>query len=101
MGGRITRGVTRSLPITIHVNDAPVAAYAGETLLTALLASDTLVLSRDLSGRPRSPFCNMGTCFDCVVSIAEPGAAGADACRRARACLTPVVAGMQIFVPVK
>jgi D-hydroxyproline dehydrogenase subunit gamma len=93
MSLRITKNVTRPDAVTIQVNGRAVAAYEGESLATALLAADVLTMSRDSAGRLRTPFCNMGVCFDCLVEIEEEGRV-----LRARACLTPVRAGLRVTV---
>jgi hypothetical protein len=80
------------------VNGAEVTAYDGESLATALIASGTLIMSRDGSGRPRSPFCNMGICFDCLVTVEEATAAGSATVRRVRACLAEVRSGLLVTV---
>ena len=92
MSKRITLGVTRPAPVSIFVNGKPVEAYEGESVLTTLLAADVLTMSRDSFGRLRTPFCNMGVCFDCMVEVE-----GAPS--RVRACSTPVRAGMRVVVP--
>jgi sarcosine oxidase subunit alpha len=102
MSLRVTTNVARPPAVTIHVNGKEVSAYEGETVATALIAAGVLTMSRDDSehtaeGRARSPFCNMGVCFDCLVEIAD-GASG-NATLRLRACLTPVRAGLSITVP--
>jgi hypothetical protein len=52
-------------------------------------------MSRDSFGRLRTPFCNMGVCFDCLVEVQDvPNGSS-----RVRACLTPVRAGMRVVVP--
>lgn len=92
MSKRITLGVTRPSPVNIFVNGKAVEAYEGESVLTALMAADVITMSRDSFGRLRTPFCNMGVCFDCMVEVE-----GAPS--RVRACLTPVRAGMRVVVP--
>jgi predicted molibdopterin-dependent oxidoreductase YjgC len=94
MSLRITKNVTRPPAVTIQVNGTDVTAHEGESLATALIAADVLTMSRDSSGRLRSPWCNMGVCFDCLVEI-EDGSSQL----RVRACLTPVRAGLRITVP--
>lgn len=93
MSLRITKNVTRPQAVTIQVNGRDVMAHEGESLATALIAADVLTMSRDNGGRLRAPFCNMGVCFDCLVEIEEEGRA-----LRARACLTPVRAGLRVTV---
>src|SRR5690606_5627620 len=74
MAHRITTNVRRPPPVSIVVNGTAIEACEGETLATALIAAGILVMSRDTagSGRRRSPFCNMGVCFDCMVTVEEP-----------------------------
>lgn len=74
--------------VGIEVDGERVEALAGESLATALLASGRRVFRRTASGAPRGPFCNMGVCFDCVVTV--DGEAGV------RACMTTVRAGMRV-----
>ena len=92
MSKRITQGVARPAPVSIFVNGKAVEAYEGESVLTALMAADVMTMSRDSFGRLRTPYCNMGVCFDCMVEVE-----GAPS--RVRACLTPVRAGMRVVVP--
>lgn len=101
MSKRVTKNVVRPSPIDILVNGAAVTAYEGESLATALIASGVLIMSRDASGRPRSPFCNMGVCFDCMVVIEESTASEATKLGRVRACLTAVRPGLRVTVPEK
>ncbi|MEP7247124.1 MAG: (2Fe-2S)-binding protein [Gammaproteobacteria bacterium] len=100
MSIRIGSGVVRSAPVTLDVNGASVAAYEGESLATALIASGTLTMSRDHTGRLRTPFCNMGVCFDCLVAVEDETAPGTPPVS-VRACMTAVRTGLRISVPVK
>lgn len=59
-----------------------VTAYEGETVAAALIAGDVLAFGITREGEPRAPLCNMGTCFDCVVTV--------DGAPFVRACLTDV-----------
>jgi sarcosine oxidase subunit alpha len=78
------------------VNGAEVMAYEGESLATALIASGTLIMSLDRSGRLKSPYCNMGICFDCLVTVEEAASAGSATVRRVRACLAEVRSGLLV-----
>jgi sarcosine oxidase subunit alpha len=91
---RITAGVARPAAVSIFVNGRAVEAYEGESVLTALIAAGVLAMSRDSFGRLRTPFCNMGVCFDCLVEVT-----GDTGPSRVRACLTPVRAGLRVVVP--
>jgi predicted molibdopterin-dependent oxidoreductase YjgC len=95
MSQRITLGVARPAAVSIFVNGRAIEAYEGESVLTALIAAGVLTTSRDSFGRLRTPFCNMGVCFDCLVELAD----GAEGSSRVRACLTPVRAGLRVVVP--
>jgi hypothetical protein len=95
---RITTDVRIPSPVTFRVNGTEVAAYEGESLATALIASGTLIMSRDSSGRPKGPFCNMGICFDCLVTVEEAAHGGSSTVRRVRACLVEVRSGLLVTV---
>ncbi len=75
--------------VTIEVDGQSVQASAGQSVAAALLASDRRVFRRTEKGNaPRSLFCGMGVCFDCLVQIdGEPNV---------RACMTAVREGMVI-----
>jgi predicted molibdopterin-dependent oxidoreductase YjgC len=75
-------------PVTIQVDGKAVQAYAGETVATALLALGLHTFRHTESGEPRSLFCGMGVCFDCLVTV--------DGVDNVRACMTPVAEGMVI-----
>jgi D-hydroxyproline dehydrogenase subunit gamma len=81
------------------VDGQSVPAYAGESVAAALLAAGTVVFHRSKGGRPRGPFCNMGTCFECLVRIGRAGEP--PAASWVRACLTVVEDGMSIATNVE
>jgi D-hydroxyproline dehydrogenase subunit gamma len=85
---RLEHGVTRPAAVAIEVDGTRVDAYPGESLATALLAAGVRAFRRTRSGAPRGPLCNMGVCFECVVTVdGEPGV---------RACATQVREGMNV-----
>lgn len=88
---RLRDGVSRPAPITIHINDAPSQAYPGETVATALLAAGVSVFRRSHGQAAHAPVCNMGVCFECLVTI--------DGRQAIRGCMTQVKEGMRIEVP--
>ena len=103
MGFRVDSGTTRPKPITFKFNDVAIEAYPGESVAAALIASDIRAFRRDLGGRPRGPYCNMGTCFDCVLEVRAEEPGGAESARNperfwrtVRACLTQVRAGLEV-----
>ncbi|HTR84808.1 MAG TPA: FAD-dependent oxidoreductase [Reyranella sp.] len=75
-------------PIRIRFDGAEIEALAGETVAAALAASDIVAVRQARSGAPRGPFCGMGVCFDCLVTI--------DGRPNQRACLTKVEPGMEV-----
>jgi aerobic-type carbon monoxide dehydrogenase small subunit (CoxS/CutS family) len=67
---RIQSEIERGEPFYIQVNGNPVMAYPGETLATVILAAGWKMFRHTtLSGEPRGPFCGMGLCFDCLVTV--------------------------------
>ncbi len=94
MTQRMTGNVERGDKITLTVNGTPVAAYPGESIATVLLAEGITTFNVTRSGKPRAPYCNMGTCFECQVRVAAPGST---AYRWLRSCMHPVEPGMVII----
>jgi aerobic-type carbon monoxide dehydrogenase small subunit (CoxS/CutS family) len=78
----------RGVPVTISFEGTPVECCIGETVAVALLAAghDEFGTTRD--GDPRQLLCNMGTCFDCAVTV--------NGAPLVRACLMPVADGMDV-----
>ena len=91
MSGRIET-VTRGRGVSIMVDGVAIAAFEGETIATALLATGCAAFRHDLMGDARGLFCNMGTCSECFVRVSGIGPTP----RRLRACLTPVADGLTI-----
>ena len=80
--------VKRSSQVTITVDGEQKTAYEGESVHAALIASGILNLRETGKGEKRGVFCGMGICYECLVAI--------DDLPEQRACMTPVVAGMEI-----
>lgn len=91
MGSRVDLDTRRPGPVEFIFDCAPLIAYPGETLAAALIASNISGFRRDLHGRLRGPYCNMGTCFECMLEMRA-----GDSWRAVRACLTPVAAGIVV-----
>jgi len=67
---RIAAGIDRGSPVTIVVDGAPMQAFRGESIATVLLVNGRRTLRWTPRGHePRSVFCAMGVCFDCVVTV--------------------------------
>jgi Uncharacterized anaerobic dehydrogenase len=74
--------------ITVDGGELDVAA--GITLTAALVGAGTWDLrTHPVSGEPRGPFCGMGICFECELSV--------DGVPATRACLVRVRDGMQVI----
>ena len=77
--------------VQIFVDGTAIEARAGDTVSAALLASGRDVRrATAVSGAPRLPYCMMGVCFDCLVTI--------DGVGNRQGCLVPVAAGMKIEI---
>lgn len=77
--------------VTLLVEGRPVPARAGDTVAAALLAAGIITTrTTPVGGVPRSPFCLMGACFECLMEI--------DGVPNRQACMTKVRDGM-IVVP--
>jgi sarcosine oxidase subunit alpha len=82
-------GIDRREMIHIQVNDRTIAATPGETVLAALTAAGFKVLKKsNVRGEPRGPFCGMGVCYECLVTI--------DGVPKQRSCMTEVEDNMEI-----
>ncbi|MFT4118122.1 (2Fe-2S)-binding protein [Bradyrhizobium sp.] len=78
-------------PVQIFVDGIAVTARQGDTVSAALLASGGDVRrATAVSGAPRLPYCMMGVCFDCLVTI--------DGVGNRQGCLVPVAEGMQVEI---
>ena len=69
MARRFEHGIRRGPEARIIVDGQSVQAYVGESLATALLAAGFAALRSSPGGAPRSAFCHMGVCQECVVHV--------------------------------
>jgi hypothetical protein len=89
MSGKLVRAVMPSAPpVRIMIDGDETTAFAGDTVLVAVLAARNKLRRHEFSGEPRAGFCLMGACQDCWVWLADG--------RRVRACTTVVAEGMHI-----
>ncbi|MBV9115544.1 MAG: (2Fe-2S)-binding protein [Hyphomicrobiales bacterium] len=87
--GQVVRVKRRHAPlVVIEIDGEQVEAFAGESVLVAVLAHRPALRHLEFSGEPRAGFCLMGACQDCWVEIEGVGGA--------RACTTPVSAGLRV-----
>ncbi len=67
----------------------PIPARPGDTVAAALLAAGIGPFRKTaVSNAPRTPYCMMGICFDCLVQI--------DGVPNRQACLVTVTDGMDV-----
>jgi len=89
MNGRLMRAVAPGGPsVHILVDGAEVTAYAGESVLVAVLAGRNALRQHEFSDEMRAGFCLMGACQDCWVWTADG--------ERLRACSTSVSTGLAL-----
>jgi hypothetical protein len=92
MSGRDLRTTTagqRGAPVTIYVEGQAVEAYEGESVAAALLAmAHRTFRVTDRAQAPRSYYCGMGVCHDCLVIL--------DGEWNVRACMSRVRPGLRI-----
>jgi predicted molibdopterin-dependent oxidoreductase YjgC len=83
------RLVESKAAVALTVDGKPISARAGDTVAAALLAAGIdHTRTTPASGAPRAPYCMMGVCFECLMSIDGVGSR--------QACLVPVRDGMQV-----
>ena len=80
--------MTAIAPVRLSFDGREIEALPGETIAAALAAAGVTAVRAARSGAPRGPFCGMGVCFDCLVTV--------DGRPSQRACLTKVAAGMDV-----
>ncbi len=75
--------------VALTVDGASVRARAGDSVAAALLAAGYHhCRSAPVSGAKRGPYCMMGVCFECLVTI--------DGVGNRQGCLTLVREGMRV-----
>ena len=78
-----------SRAVTATIDGRSVTARAGDSVATVLLAEGILPTRvSPASGAPRAPYCMMGVCFECLVTI--------DGVGNRQSCLVPIAQGMAI-----
>lgn len=75
--------------VEVFLDGQPLVARRGDTVAAALVASGKLACRiTALSAAARGPYCMMGACFDCLVTI--------DGQRNQQGCMMRVRDGMRI-----
>jgi predicted molibdopterin-dependent oxidoreductase YjgC len=79
----------RNKKVSITVNGQRISAYHGEPIAAAILAAGITVFRHTPKlGKPRSIYCAIGRCTDCIMKV--------DGVPSIRTCVTPVKDGMVI-----
>ncbi len=77
--------------LTLFIEGKPVTARASDTVAAAMLAADfDHCRTTPVTGAPRAPYCMMGVCFDCLVTI--------DGVGNRQACMMRVSEGMRVEI---
>ena len=75
--------------IRFTFDDRELVGRRDNAVAAALLAAGVAICrTTPVSGAPRGPYCMMGVCFDCRVTI--------DGAGNRQGCLVPLVQGMRI-----
>ena len=75
--------------VALTVDGKAVQARSGDTVAAALLAAGIdHCRTTPVTGAPRAPYCLMGVCFDCLVTVDGVGSR--------QGCLMPVRQGMTV-----
>ena len=75
--------------VAITVDGKAVRARVGDTVAVALLAAGIdHCRTTPVTDAPRAPYCLMGVCFDCLVTVDGVGSR--------QGCLVPVRDGMKV-----
>ncbi len=84
-------GIDRKATLQIRVNGRLIDATPGETVLAALTAAGFKTLKKsNVRGEARGPFCGMGVCYECLVTI--------NGVPKQRSCMVEVTENMEITV---
>lgn len=77
-------------PVQFTFDGMTIQAERGDMLATALLAAGIEHVRQSVvSGSPRAPFCLMGVCFECLVTV--------NGVQNRQACLIEVEDGMTVL----
>ncbi len=75
--------------LTLSIDGQEVSVPKGETVAAAMLLQEKTRFRQSLvSGSDRAPYCLMGACFECLVTI--------DGVKNRQACMCPVADGMVV-----
>lgn len=76
------------MSVRIILDDQVLELKEGTTLAAALMGTGVIGVRRSVGGEWRAPFCGMGTCFECRVTI--------DGAKHQRSCQIVARDGMEV-----
>lgn len=77
--------------VTVYVDGKPIEVGVNESAAAAaLLAGVGYTRTSPITDEKRAPYCMMGVCFECLVTV--------DGVGNRQGCLTPVAEGMQVAI---
>jgi predicted molibdopterin-dependent oxidoreductase YjgC len=75
--------------VTLTIDGLTISAEAGDSVAAVLLRLDPpFSRTTPISGSPRTPYCMMGVCFECLASV--------DGVASTQTCLVQVREGMRV-----
>jgi D-hydroxyproline dehydrogenase subunit gamma len=79
----------RGAELTILLDGVPTRARAGDSVAAAMLAAGHVACrTTPISASPRGPYCLMGVCFECLVTV--------DGVGNRQGCMIAVREGMRV-----
>ena len=87
----LSRPDNKATTIRLTLDGEPMLAQPGDTVAAALLAHSGNASRESGKGSPRTAFCMMGVCFDCMIEV--------DGSPNAQACMIQVREGMVLRRP--
>lgn len=79
----------KALDVTVTIDGQAVSAELGESVAAVLLRLDSPISrTTPVNGSPRTPYCMMGVCFECLANV--------DGMASVQTCLVPVRDGMRV-----
>ena len=78
--------------VTVYIDDQPFMATAGEPVANILLNEGFNSVHMAPNGKTRGPYCMMGVCFDCMITLQDG--------RVEQACQTYAEDGIRLYLPL-
>ncbi len=78
---------------TFTFDGKSIEAYSGQSVAAAILNQGSRILRQSrIADKPRSVFCGIGICFDCLVVI--------EGISNQRSCLVPAQPGLRVEIQI-